>query len=144
MKKERLDKIMDLIQMTRELGKAIQATEEYKKMQEVQAACDADSALQDGIGEFNLVRMQLTAETQKPEKDEALITELNGKLQSVYTTVMGNENMMAYNIAKQDLDAMMQKVQGLLTLCLNGEDPDTCEVPEGGCSGSCSSCSGCH
>ncbi|MDD6032391.1 MAG: YlbF family regulator [Oscillospiraceae bacterium] len=135
---------MDLIQMTRELGKAIQASPEYKKMMEAQTACDADESLQEGIGEFNLVRMQLTAESQKEEKDADRLQELNGKLQAVYTAVMGNENMMAYNIAKQDLDALMQQVQGLLTLCLNGEDPDTCEVPEGGCSGSCSTCSGCH
>lgn len=135
---------MDLIQMTRELGKVLQATPEYQKMQEVQAACDNDQALQDGIGEFNLVRMQLTAESQKEDKDAAKLQELNSKLQSVYTAVMGNEHMMAYNIAKQELDELMQQVQGILTLCLNGEDPDTCEVPEGGCSGSCASCGGCH
>ena len=134
---------MDLIQMTRELGKAIQASEEYRKMQEAQTACDGDAVLQDGIGEFNLLRMQSRTEAQNEELDADKLQELNGKLQAVYTAVMGNDHMMAYNIAKQDFDAVMQQVQGILTLCLNGEDPDPCEVPEGGCSGSCSTCGGC-
>ena len=34
-------------------------------------------------------------------------------------------------------------MNAIIDLCIAGEDPDTCE-PAAGCSGSCSTCSGCH
>ena len=48
---------MDVIALTRELGKAIQQEETFLKWQEAQKTADADAELQDLIGEFNLKRM---------------------------------------------------------------------------------------
>lgn len=135
---------MDLIKMAREMGKEIQATAEYKRVMAAQEACDKDAALQDGIGQFNLKRMDLNNEMQKEDKDDNKLQALNTELQKIYTDVMGNANMMEYNIARQEMDAIMQKVNAVLTMSLNGEDPETCEIPEHNCSGSCSSCGGCH
>lgn len=135
---------MDLIQMAREMGKAIQASAEYRRVDAARKANDGDTSLQDGIGRFNLLRMEMSQEMQKENKDEKKLQSLNEELQQVYTEVMGNANMMEYNIAKQDLDELMQKVNAIFAMCLNGEDPDTCEIPEGGCSGSCATCGGCH
>lgn len=135
---------MDLIQMAREMGKVLQASEEYKNYETARKANDEDQALQDGIGRFNLRRMEMSQEMQKENKDEKKLQALNEELQQIYTEVMGNPNMMAYNIAKQDLDELMQKVNAILSMCVNGEDPDTCEIPEHGCTGSCESCGGCH
>ncbi len=134
---------MKLIEMAREMGKEIQATEEYKRLQVAKAANDNDEVLQDGIGKFNLKRMEMNNEMQKPERDDEKLQALNEELQQIYTDVMGNPNMMEFNIAKQEMDEMMQKVNAILTMCVNGEDPETCEIPTG-CSGSCSSCGGCH
>ena len=135
---------MDLIKMAREMGKEIQATDAYKAYEAAKKANDEDQSLQDGISEFNLKRMALNQEMQKEEKDTAKLQALNEELQEIYTKVMGNEHMMAYNIAKQDLDDLMQKINAILVMCVNGEDPDTCEIPEQGCTGSCSTCGGCH
>ena len=72
---------MDLIQMTRELGKAIQASEEYRKMQEAQTACDGDAVLQDGIGEFNLLRMQISTEAPEEGKGADKLQGIKGQPQ---------------------------------------------------------------
>ena len=50
---------MDLIQMAREMGKAIQATAEYQRVEAARKANDEDASLQDGIGRFNLKRMEM-------------------------------------------------------------------------------------
>lgn len=134
---------MKLIEMAREMGKEIQATAEYKRLQAAKEANDNDTALQDGIGKFNLKRLEMNNEMQKTERDEEKMQALNDELQKIYTDVMGNPNMMEYNIARQEMDEIMQKVNAILTMCVNGEDPETCEIPAG-CSGSCSSCGGCH
>lgn len=135
---------MDLIQMAREMGKAIQATAEYQRVEAARKANDEDASLQDGIGRFNLKRMEMNQEMQKEEKDEKKLQALNEELQKIYTDVMGNANMMEYNIAKQEMDEMMQKVNAILMMCVNGEDPDTCEIPDHNCTGSCATCGGCH
>ncbi len=59
---------------------------------------------------------------------------------------MLNENMRKYEEAKNEVDSMMNHVIQLLTLCVNGDDPETCEVKEaddGACGGNCASCGGC-
>lgn len=134
---------MDIIQMTRELCKALQESEEYKAMKAAEAACDEDAELQDLIGNFTLIRQQLTYEAQKEDKDDEKIAELNDKLRKAYTAAMGNEHMLAYQVAKQDVDEITGKIQGILTMTLNGEDPMTCDPSS--CSGNCASCGGsCH
>ena len=41
------------------------------------------------------------------------------------------------------MEKMINFIQAIITGSANGEDPDTIEEPSS-CSGSCSSCSGCH
>lgn len=132
----------EIIRMARDMGKAIQASDEYQVFTVAKDTADADESLQAGIGEFNLKRVAINEEMQKSDKDMAKIQKLNQELQQIYTDVMGNQHMMAYNVAKQNLDALMSQVTGILTLCVQGEDPETCEPAS--CAGDCSSCGGCH
>ena len=135
--------MIDPITAAKEMGKALQNCPEYTLMKEAEKACDADAALQEMIGDFNLVRMNLTQENAKYEKNDAKIAELNAALQKAYTDIKGNEHMMNYNVAKQDVEAIMQKINTVMQAAVNGEDVDAVDL-EGGCTGSCSSCAGCH
>ena len=99
--------------------------------------------LQQQIGEFNLARIDLNNEVSKQEKNAERITELNEKIQSIYTDVMNNESMQAYNEAKNEMDSLMQYINAILTTAVNGGDPMTVEEPSS-CGGDCSGCSGCH
>lgn len=135
---------MELEKLTRELGKAIQESEQYKALEAAKAANDADTELQELIEKFNMIRIKLSNEMQNETQDTDKVQTLDKELKETYTTVMGNQNMMAFNIAKQEVDDMMQRVSGILMLCVNGEDPETCDPAPQGCTGSCSSCGGCH
>ena len=134
--------MIDPITAARELGRAIQNSPQYAAMKAAEKACDEDASLQELIGDFNLVRMNLTQENAKTEKDDAKIAELNTQLQKVYTNVMGNARMMDYNIAKQDVEEIMQKINVVMQAAVNGQDVDAVDV-DSACTGSCSSCSGC-
>ncbi len=135
---------MGVIKAARELGKAIQADERYIKFNEARKANDGDAELQAKIGEFNLIRMQLGEEMNKGEEgNQELITELNKKLRQVYSEVMINESMIAYNAAKGDFDTLVSEMNTIIDKCIAGEDPDTCDF-EAACSGDCSACGGCH
>lgn len=134
---------MNVIEITRELGKAIQADERYARYLAARSKNDADEELQKQIGEFNMQRMILNREMSKQDRDQDKISEMNQKIRDLYADIMRNENMAAYNEAKTAFDDMILEINGIINLCANGEDPATCE-PHSGCTGSCSTCGGCH
>lgn len=134
---------MTVIELTRELGKAIQADPRYKEYNDARVANDADEELQKLIGEFNMGRMQLNREMSKSDKDQDKIAEMNQHIRDVYAQIMSNEHMAVYNDTKAAFDDMMLEIQNIITLCANGEDPETCE-PKSNCTGSCATCGGCH
>lgn len=135
---------MDIIELTRELGKAIQADPKFVEMQLARQASDEDQELQDAIGAFNLKRMAISNEAAKPDRNDETMQRLNKEFREVYAKIMANEHMARYNAAKTEFDAMFQRVTGILSLCAEGDDPETCDYDAASCGGDCSSCGGCH
>ncbi len=135
---------MEILEIARQLGAAIQADSTYKKFAEAKKTNDEDKELQDLIGEFNLLRMNVNKAVSDPNKDEEKIKEYNENLQDCYKKIMANTSMIAYNEAKVALDGIVSKVNTLITMCIDGADPETVEIPDASCSGSCSTCGGCH
>ena len=134
---------MDIIEATRELGRALQADARFSRMQEIGAQCDKDTQLQDMIGSFNLSRMNLNNEMQKEPHDEDKVNQLNSELQAQYAKIMANPNMALYNAAQQEMDALLKRVYGIISKCADGEDPATADYDP--CTHDCSSCGGsCH
>lgn len=135
---------MDIIEMARELGKEIQKDPRYLALQIARQNSDADEKLQSLIGEFNLKRMAINNEASKPDRDDEKLQALNGELRHAYAEIMKNENMTAYNQAKEGLDELMQRVNAIISLSAEGEDPETADYVPQSCGGDCSGCSGCH
>ena len=101
---------MDIMKLTRELGRALQQDQTYINMSVAEQQCNEDGALQNAIGEFNLKRMAINNEA-----------------------------------GKNEFDALMQRVTGVLSMCAEGQDPDGCDPDACGCTGSCATCGGgCH
>ena len=134
---------MDVIEKVRELGKAIQQDERYIRFAKAKLANDSDVDLQNAIGNFNIKRMELEQAVSSEEKDDEKIKTLNEELRKIYGEVMASPVMVEYNTAKAMLDQLMNDVNTVLTKTLDGEDPETCDI-EAACTGSCSTCGGCH
>lgn len=135
---------MDIIQQTRELAKAIQKDERYLSLKEAEKKSNDDKALQDMIGKFNLDRLAINAEAQKPEKDEKKLNELNKSLKGQYDLIMQNDSMKKYNEAGKEFENMMKRISAILVQSAGGEDPETTDLKEENCAGDCSSCGGCN
>lgn len=134
---------MDIIALARELGKAIQQDERYKRIDAAKRANDADESLQKLIVDFNMKRSELTNEMAQENKDPEKLNKLDKELKEVYQEVMANPNMAEFNAAKVEVDGMMNFITEILYGSVNGENPDTIEMHEG-CGGNCGSCGGCH
>ncbi len=134
---------MDVIAMARELGAALQQSEEYTAYTVAKAAADGDPELQRMIGDFNLKKLSLNAEVQKAEKDEGRLAALNGEVRALYAQIMAYPPMMAYNTTKNELDRVLNFIQQIIVYSANGEDPASIQE-DVSCGGDCSGCSGCH
>lgn len=135
---------MDIIEMTRELCRELQKDERFITLQMVQQKADADAELQSLIGDFNIKRMAIQNEASKENRSDEKLQQLNADLRQSYETVMQNPNMIAYNEAKDALDALLQRINAIISQCAEGGDPDTADYDPNSCGGNCGSCSGCH
>lgn len=134
---------MDIIELSRELGRKIQQEDSYIAYQEANKACESDEALQALIGEFNLKKLALNEKISAPEQDKDAVAALNTEMRKIYADIMVNENMIKLNESKSKFDTVINRVFAIVSNSANGEDPNTTDY-QPSCSGSCSSCSGCH
>lgn len=134
---------MTIIEQVRALGAALQQEESYKKLDKLAKEADNDTALQNKLGEFNMLRQQLSVEMAKPDKDADAMTSLDSSIRELYDEIMAMPSMTAYNQAKDELDKLLASINYIITCAANGQDPMTCPENPPHCSGSCASCGGC-
>lgn len=135
---------MTTIEAARKLGAAMQADEAYIRYADAVKKNDENEELQVKISEFNLKRMNLDNEISKDEaeRDSEKITALNAELRAIYDDIMANPAMVEFNAAKAGMDKLLQDINTIIMMCAQGADPETCEISA--CTGSCSTCGGCH
>lgn len=138
---------MDIIKLTRELGAAIQQDERYLNFEKAKKANEEDVALNELMGSLQLLQMNYQVEASKENPDTEKMQGYEKEFSEIYTQIMMNDNMKAYDEARGQVDAMMNYIMQILGLCVNGADPATCEpevAHDHECNGSCGSCGGCH
>lgn len=135
---------MDIIKLTRELGKEIQKNDKYLNLKIASEINDQDENLQNLIKEFNLKKLAVNNELSKENRNDKKIKTLNAELTSCYEKLMSTENMKNFKLAKLEFDSLMNRVIAIIMKSAQGEDPNTVDFNDSECTGSCSSCSGCH
>ena len=137
---------MSVIELTRQLGAAIQQDERYLAFAAAKEANEKDEALNALMGEIQMIQMNYQMEASKETPDSAKMQEFEAEFNAKYEAFMANENMQKYDEARAEVDSMMNYIMQILGLCVNGADPATCEPEQHdhSCDGACSSCSGCH
>lgn len=134
---------MDIIELSREIGRQLQKDEKYIALGIAKQTSDEDEVLQKLIGDFNLKRLAINNEASKPDRSDEKLQSLNKELREIYSQIIQNENMIAYNNAKNEFDTLVQRVLAIISQSAEGDDPETTDYSPS-CTGSCSTCSGCH
>lgn len=122
----------------RALGEAIVASEEYKNMQLAENAAMNDAAATEAMARFMELRTSLNDAMSQPEPDASLIAQLGKEMDEVQQTLNNMPSVDAMTASRQQFSALMNQVNKILEFIITGE------VEQGGCSGNCSGCSGCH
>ncbi len=131
-----------LVEMARALGRALQQDERYTRYRNATLENDKDEALQELIGRFNALRVDINREISQSSKDQNRIAQLDAEFKGTYKLIMERPGMIEYNNAKTELDSLVQFISQIVVGSANGQDPDSIEQ-SAGCSGSCDSCAGC-
>lgn len=135
---------MDTIALFKQAALALQQDEIYLQLAKARQINDEDDELQDMIGQFNLARLALNSETEKENKSEEKIKDLNEEISQLYSGIMANQSMVLYNRAKQNIKGLVSHIHSIVAAAVDGEDPGAVQEPSQGCGGgACSSCSGC-
>ena len=135
---------MDCIDLFKKAASALQTDPRYLELDAARRENDNDAELQNLIGEFNLARLDLNNESAKTETNAARVAELNQRVNALYSQIMASEGMVRYNTAKKECEAMVSHIDAIINTAMNGGDPMIVEEPSASCTGSCSTCGGCH
>lgn len=136
---------MGLEETLRQLGKEIQSDPRFAALKATAAKNDADESLQNQMQEMQLLSLKYQQEAGKGEEaDNAKIEELQKQYSALYEEIMKNENMEAYSAAASQMEEMAQYISKMIGLFFDGQDPETCEIPDESCTHNCSTCGGCH
>ena len=79
---------MNVLELARQLGHAIQQDDRYIAYTLAKQANDEDEALQNLIQAFELKRMELQMALGKEEKDQEAIAQLNDVVKEIYQRIM--------------------------------------------------------
>lgn len=87
------------------------------------------------VNEYNVQNQLLVEQQSKEDKDEALIASIEKRTAELYDLILANESMKRLSKAEIALNNLINEVNETLISYVS---------PESSCSGSCSTCGGCH
>ena len=126
-----------IFEKAKELGELIAHSDIKKRADEANRALTGDATAVALINDYNDKRQEKMAnfKDRQPSADEA--KEINEYLQAEFNKMAENAIIREYIEANQNLEQVLNQMDQILRSAISGgHDHD--------CSGSCSSCGGCH
>lgn len=126
-----------IFEKAKELGELIAHSDIKKRADEANRALTGDTTAVALINDYNDKRQEKMAnfKDRQPSADEA--KEINEYLQAEFNKMAENAIIREYIEANQNLEQVLNQMDQILRSAISGGH-------DHGCSGSCSSCGGCH
>lgn len=135
---------MDVIQLAKNLGKALQEDERFIKVQIAKQQFENDVNTQRLMQEYKLRVEEINKEAEKGNSEPGKIDRLSKEIKELYNSINSSDSSMNLSREKFVLDSLLRQIYNIIFQAAEGKNPDTIELESSGCSGSCGSCSGCH
>ncbi len=131
-----------VFEKTRELGDALMQSEEYIAMKAAEETAMANAEAAELMSRYleHKSRLEEALHSGNPDPDE--IARQGEAMETLKRQFQEVPDIMAMNRAREGFDRLINQVNQVLQFIITGEmgDPDS----EGGCTGSCETCPGCH
>ena len=128
---------MGIFELAAQLGKALKEDAKLVRLDAAKKAYETDKELQKCMVEYEVQQKALQHEITKEERDTMFIDVIQKRIDELYKMIMEHPVFAELNEAQAEVNELMNAVNSTITFNITGEKPSSC-------SGSCSSCSGCH
>ena len=127
----------EILEKATELGIMIAESGEFEKLKIAEERQLADPEAQKLMMEYVNARDALSKKASSPDTTKEEFESIRKDMQAEFEKICKNENIKAYLDANEAFSNMINQVNSIIGYFVKGGD-------EGGCSGNCSSCGGCH
>jgi cell fate (sporulation/competence/biofilm development) regulator YlbF (YheA/YmcA/DUF963 family) len=128
---------MDIFEMAAALGDALKQDEKLVALEAARKNYMEDRQLQALVIEYEVQQTAMQKEASRGEDyDTHLIDMIQNRINELYEAITKNETYLALEKAQDEVNALMNKVNGIITARITGQEP--------GCTHNCATCGGCH
>ena len=128
---------MDIFEMAAALGDALKQDEKLVALEAARKNYMEDRQLQALVIEYEVQQTAMQKEASRGEDyDTHLIDMIQNRINELYEAITKNETYLALEKAQDEVNALMNKINGIITTHITGEEP--------GCTHNCATCGGCH
>ena len=128
---------MDIFEMAAALGDALKQDEKLVALEAARKNYMEDRQLQALVVEYEVQQTAMQKEASRGEDyDTHLIDMIQNRINELYEAIIKNETYLALERAQEEVNALMNKINGIITTHITGEEP--------GCTHNCATCGGCH
>ena len=131
---------MDAVfQKTRELGQALMESEAYLKMKAAEDKAMQNEEAARAMGEYLEKRQELQSMMQSENPDPGALKRISDEMDATQERLQMMDDIVALTDARNAFNALIGQINQVLQFIVTGN----MEQPYG-CTGSCSTCPGCH
>lgn len=130
----------EVFERTRDLGEAIQRSEEYLALKAAETKAMKNAEASEAMSKYLELRHQVEIMVSQGDKDWAKIKQLSDEMDAWKERMSMVDDVIQLNQAQSAFNALIEEVNSVLRFIVTGEMPS--ENKEG-CSGSCATCHGC-
>ena len=130
----------EVFEKTRELGEAIQRSDEYLALKAAEAKAMKNIEAADAMAKYMELRRQMELMVTQGDKDWAKIKQISDEMETWQERMNMVDDIIHLNPAQKAFSTLIDEVNSVLRFIVTGEMPSE---EKGGCSGSCASCHGC-
>ena len=127
---------MDIFEMATALGDALKQDEKLVALEAARKNYEADRQLQTLVLEYEVQQRAMQKEAVDPNCDTHMIDMIQNRINELYEAITQNETYLALEKAQEEVNALMNKINGIITARITGQEP--------GCTHNCATCGGCH
>lgn len=129
---------MNVIEMTKQLGEAISGSDEFLRYRAAEDAYHNDAEAQRLTAEYGKKSDELAKELTKEGITPSEMIKIRQQMTAEYGALCLNPVIKEFLTAKGEAEKLLSEVNSIIQFYVTGEEQ------QGGCSGNCSSCGGCH
>ena len=128
---------MDIYELAATLGDELKKDERLVALEAARKSYEENKQLQALMIEYEVQQTAMQKEAGRPECDTHMIDMIQARINELYTAITQNEVYLELEKAQDEVNALMNKINGIITQHVTGKEA-------GGCTHNCATCGGCH